>query len=102
VDTLRHVVAPIAAAYAVFVAIVVAAWRRPVAITEPPRTTGAVIVTLAGGYVCFLAIVGVFHVWLSGDRHALASAATGGPALLLICAPGFALLSWIARRLRGR
>jgi hypothetical protein len=102
VDTLRHVVAPIVAAYAVFVAVVVAAWRRPVAITEPPRTTRAGIVTLAGGYVCFLAIVAVFHVWLSGDRHALASAATGGPALLLICAPGFALLSWIARGLRRR
>jgi hypothetical protein len=100
VDALRHVVAPIVAAYAVFVAIVVAAWRRPVAVAEPRRTTRAAIVTLAGGYVCFLAIVAVFHAWLSGDRHALASAATGGPALLLICAPGFVLLSWIARRLR--
>jgi hypothetical protein len=100
VDTLRHVVAPIAASYAVFVATVIAAWRRPVAAAEPPRTSRAVVVTFAGGYVCFLVIVAVFHVWLSGDRGALASAATGGPALLLICAPGFAMLSWIAWRLR--
>jgi hypothetical protein len=102
VGTLRHVVAPIAASYAVFVVIVIAAWRRPVPIAEPPRTSRAAIVTFVGGYVCFLLIVAVFHVWLSGDRAAFASAAAGGPALLLICAPGFAMLSWIARGLRRR
>jgi hypothetical protein len=101
-ETVRHVVAPVAAAYAVFVAIVIAAWRRPVAAPEPPRTSRGVIVTFAGGYVCFLVIVAVFHVWLSGDRGALASAPTGGPKQLLISAPGFTLLSWTASRLRRR
>jgi hypothetical protein len=77
-------------------------WRRPDAIVEPPRTSRDLIVTVTGGYLCFLAIVGVFHVWLSGDRGAFASATTGGPALLVIGAPGFALLSWIAWRVRRR
>ncbi len=99
-DVLRHVVGPIAAAYAVFVLAVVAAWRHPAITAEPARTTRALAVTVAGGYLCFLAIVAVFHVWLSGDRQAFASAASGGPVLLLICAPGFAVLSRFARRRR--
>jgi Family of unknown function (DUF6256) len=97
-DTLRHVVAPIAAAYAVFVAVIVVAWRRPGAIAERARTTRDVVVTVAGGYGCFLAIVAVFHVWLSGDNGALVGAATGGVVLLGICVPAFALLSWVDRR----
>jgi Family of unknown function (DUF6256) len=102
VDVLRHVVAPVAAGYAVFVAVVVVAWRRPDTVAEPSRTSKDLIVTFAGGYVCFLVIVVVFHVFLSGDREALASAATGGPTLLVIGVPAFAALSWIASRVRRR
>jgi Family of unknown function (DUF6256) len=98
VDVLRHVVAPIAAGYAVFVAVVIAAWRRPVPPRAPVRSTRHLVVTVAGGYLCFLAIVAVFHVWLSGDGDAFASAATGGLVLLAMCAPGFTVLSWVARR----
>jgi hypothetical protein len=102
VDVLRHVVAPIAAGYAVFAAVVIVAWRRPAAVAEPARTSRAVLVTFIGGYVVFLGIVAVFHVWLSGDRGAFASAATGGPVLLLVCAPPFAVLSWVASLMRRR
>jgi hypothetical protein len=98
VDVLRHVVAPIAAAYAVFVAVVIAAWRRAVPGAEPARTTRGLGVTVAAGYGCSLAIVAVFHVWLSSDPGAFASAVTGGLVLLAICAPVFALLSWVDRR----
>jgi hypothetical protein len=98
VDVLRHVVAPIAAAFAVFVVVVMAARRRPIPHDAPVRTTRGLVVTVAAGYGCFLAIVAVFHVWLSGDPDAFASAATGGLVLLAICAPVFAVLSWVDRR----
>ncbi len=109
---LRHVVVPLAAAYALFLGVVAVWWRR--AVPRPGRGAGApgsegwvrlvryVASTLAGGYAVFLLIVLVFHVWIVGQHGALASAIRGG-AFLAFCvaAPAFMLLSWIDGRRPG-
>ena len=71
---LRAVVPPLAAGYAVFVAMVLVARRRPVPRPRrqhdpltAPRTHA--IGTTLGGYIAFLAIVLVFHVWLAEERR---------------------------------
>jgi hypothetical protein len=84
---LRAIVPPLVAAYVVFVVMVVLAWRRP----GPPRagwrekthapereSQGSFLATATCGYVVFLAIVLVFHVWLAGESDALGSALWGG------------------------
>ena len=98
---LGDVVVILASAYAIFVAMVVAAVRRPV--PRPgsgPWGVGGVafrdfVSLAAGGYVAFLAIVLVFHVLLVGQRGALRSAALGGAILLAIAVPVFGSLSWL-------
>jgi hypothetical protein len=72
---LRAIVPPLVATYAVFVAMVILAWRRPAPrpgrLEKPPEptpeSTGSVLATASGGYVMFLVIVLVFHVWLAGE-----------------------------------
>jgi hypothetical protein len=70
-------------AYAIFVTMAVVAWRLPV-----PRPRGlmddAVAASLAhvvheivGGYLAFLAIVLIFHVWVADDSAAFVSAVGG-------------------------
>lgn len=104
---LRRIVLPLLAAYAVFLGVFWNAMRHPA-----PRTTGAtrrdgarwpevlrhVAFTAAGGYVCFLAIVLVFHVWIAGQRGALASAVWGGAFLCAVAMPVFMVLSLVAGR----
>jgi Family of unknown function (DUF6256) len=106
---LRAVLPPLVTAYAIFVAMVVLRLRRPV-----PRPHGRVdgssgadhlrhvVPTMLGGYVAFLVIVLIFHVWLAGDPDAFASAALGGAFLLLITLGVAAGSQLIGRRSRRR
>ena len=106
---LGDVLVVLGSAYAVFVAIVLYARRR--AVPRPgsrgPIPDGGgrgllrhVLITVAGGYVMFIAIVLVFHVWVVGERDTLRSAAWGGAFLAACAVPSFLLLSWIERRVR--
>jgi len=106
---LRAVLPPLVTAYAIFVAMVVLRLRRPV-----PRPHGRadgssgtanlrhVVSTMLGGYVAFLVIVLIFHVWLAGDPDAFASAAWGGAFLSLITLVVAAGSQLIGRRDGGR
>ncbi len=107
---LRTVVVPLLSAYAVFLGVVLYAWRHPApemrhaAWRGDGRWTGLlrhVAATTAGGYVCFLTIVLVFHVWIAGQRGALASAVRGGGFLSLLAMSVFVLLSWATGRRAG-
>ena len=74
-------------AYALVAAMVVLAWRRPVArpIARGEGSTrvrlGRVVRTTVGGYVAFLAIVLIFHVWLAKEPNAFVNALWGGAFL---------------------
>jgi hypothetical protein len=99
---LRAVVPPIVAAYALFVAMVLLARRRPV--SRPGRsramtsaTRGDLIRTIVGGYGVFLVIVLVFHVWLAGERDGIVDAIWGG-AVLSLLAGAMAVASWVTHR----
>jgi hypothetical protein len=97
---LRQAIPPLVTAYAIFVAMVVVTRRRPVPRPRGPdgaagRPLVSVLGTVIGGYLGFLAIVLIFHVWLGGEDDAFRSA-LGGGALLLAVAFALALVS-IAR-----
>jgi Family of unknown function (DUF6256) len=106
---LRTVLPPLVTAYAIFVAMVVLRLRRPV-----PRPHGRadgssgtahlrhVVRTILGGYVAFLVIVLIFHVWLAEDPDAFASAALGGAFLSLITLVVATGSQLIGRRSRRR
>jgi hypothetical protein len=74
-------------AYAVFVAMVILALRRPMA-RPPARSVVAtrarlpsIVRTTVGGYIAFLVIVVIFHVRLAEESDAFASAVWGGAFL---------------------
>jgi uncharacterized membrane protein len=104
---LRQVLPPLVTAYAIFVAMVLLARRRPV-----PRTHGRgdrsarvrvsrVVWTTVGGYIAFLVIVLIFHVWLAEDTDAFASALWGGAFLsgiTMVAALGSSLIGRRSRR----
>jgi hypothetical protein len=101
---LRQVLPPLVTAYAIFVAMVLVARRRPVPTgrTTDGRAThtpiAAMVRTTVGGYAAFLAIVLVFHVWLAGESDAFVDAVSGGAFL-----SGIALLMAVGSSLiRGR
>lgn len=84
---IRVVLPPLVAAYAIFVAMVLLAVRRPAPRPEG-RDRGStrvswrrVVTTMVGGYAAFLLIVLVFHAWIAGEPNALASALWGGAFL---------------------
>jgi hypothetical protein len=104
---LRAVLPPLITAYALFAAMVVLAWRRPVArpIARGEGSTrvrlGRVVRTTVGGYVAFLAIVLIFHVWLANEPDAFVNALWGGAFLsgiALSVAWGWSLLARRNRR----
>ena len=106
---LRAVLPPLITAYAIFVAIVAVAWRRPVARpVSRPNGRGAarvrlrrIVGTAAGGYVAFLVIVLIFHVWLAEEPDAFAGAVWGGAFLTgtaLVVAWASSLLQRRSRR----
>jgi hypothetical protein len=104
---LRIFLPPLVTAYAIFVAMVLLAARRPA-----PRPSGLgrgtaragrrhTAETMLGGYAAFLLVVLVFHVWIADDPGALVSALWGGAFLCgvaLVLVTGSALM----RRSRGR
>ena len=95
--TLRDVVVPVASAYALMVGVVVYAVRHPEIdrIRSQPGPWGPrlrlIALTVGGGYLCFLAIVLVFQVWVVGQRGAMSSALKGGTFLAVVCAAAFIL-----------
>lgn len=100
---LRVVLPPLITAYAIFVAMAVIAWRRPV---PRPRGSGDddaaagpldVVRQVVGGYVAFLVIVLIFHVWIAEDPAAFVSA-VGGGAFLCGVLVVVAALWWMIRR----
>ncbi|HXF37479.1 MAG TPA: DUF6256 family protein [Actinomycetota bacterium] len=96
---------PLAAAYALFLSMVLRWIRRPPARPGPPPgppPLGPLLRLAASGYAAFLAIVAVFHVWLAGDRRALPQAIGEGAVLLGMAVTAFVALSWIEARLRRR
>ena len=104
---LRAVLPPLITAYALFAAMVVLAWRRPVArpIARGEGSTrvrlGRVVRTTLGGYVVFLAVVLIFHVWLAQEPDAFVNALWGGAFLsgiALSAAWGASLLGRRSRR----
>jgi hypothetical protein len=100
---LRVVLPPLVTAYAIFVATVLAAVRRPVPRPrrgERPVPVREVLTTAVGGYLAFLAIVLVFHVWIAGDAGALRSAARGGAFLSAMAVGVAAVWSAVAGRRR--
>ena len=98
-DAARVIVPPLVTAYAIFVVMVVRAWRRG---PREPRvralTQREVVWTAADGYLVFLAIVAVFHVGLAGQHGAFRSAAAGGAFLLVGASVLYGVCLWIRHR----
>jgi len=105
---LKVVFPPLTAAYAAFVVMVVVARRRPVPRPHGrdrsfgPSGRASVVGTVVGGYVAFLVIVLVFHVWIAGEGDVLWSAAWGGAFLCSLALAIWAGLSLIERRVARR
>ena len=98
---IRVVLPPLVAAYAIFVAMVILAVRRPA-----PRPDGRdhgstrgwwrrLVTTMVGGYAAFLLVVLVFHAWIADEPNALASALWGGAFL---CGVTLVLAASVATR----
>jgi len=107
---LKVVLPPLTAAYAAFVLMVVVARRRPVprphgrdrSFGPSGRARAGVVGTVVGGYVAFLIIVAVFHVWIAGEGDVLWSAAWGGAFLCSFALAMSAGLSLIGRGIARR
>lgn len=104
---LRRVVIPLVAAYALFVFMALSTLRAPLIERARVKPVGGwrgairgLVVTVGGGYLCFLLVVLVFHVLIGGQRGAFASAAVGGGFLAFgVAMPAFVFfLWWSARR----
>jgi hypothetical protein len=103
---LRRVVIPLIAAYALFVFMALSTLRAPHverADVEPVAgwrgPLGGLAVTVAGGYLCFLLVVLVFHVLIGGQRGAFVSAAAGGGFLAFgVAMPAFVFFLWWSSR----
>jgi drug/metabolite transporter (DMT)-like permease len=104
---LRVFLPPLITVYAIFVAMVVVAVRRPVrrpgriGDRSAPRYPGRLIGTIVGGYATFLAIVLVFHVWIADQPEAFPSALWGG-AFLCGVTLALAAVSSLLTRHRAR
>ena len=103
---LRAVLPPLMTAYALFTAMVALAWRRPVArpIARGDGSTrvrlGRIVRTTVGGYVAFLAVVLIFHVWLAREPDAFVNALWGGAFLCGIALSVAGCSSLLGRRSR--
>ena len=102
---MRAAFSGLAAAYALFVGMVLLARRRRM---PRPRDMGEerldrlkVIETMVGGYTVFLAIVVVFHVWLAGDGDAFVEALWGGAFLSSVAVGGAFVARAMSRRRAG-
>lgn len=119
-DIVRHDFLPVASAFVVFVALLVAyhrarraeggrspPWLVAARAAEPrwPHLLRYLAGTMVGGYLFFLVIVVVFYFVLGGEELSLITdALLGGSALaFLIAGPAFLVFSWLAERPgRGR
>ena len=103
---LRVALPPLVTTYAIFVAMVVLARSRPVGRPHGgagrPVPVGRVLGTAVGGYLAFLVLVLVFHVWIAGESDALSSAVWGGAFLSIIAIGGAVVWSVIGGRLMHR
>ena len=100
---LRAVLPPLITAYALFATMVALAWRRPVArpiARGEGSTLGQVVRTTVGGYVAFLAVVLIFHVWLAREPDAFVNALWGGAFLCGIALSVAGCSSLLGRRSR--
>ena len=103
---LRAVLPPLITAYAVFAAMVVLSWRRPVARPNARGEgstrvrLGRVVRTTVGGYVVFLAVVLIFHFWLAKEPDAFVNALWGGAFLSGIALSVACCSSLLGRRSR--
>jgi hypothetical protein len=100
-----RVIVPLASAEVLFLCVVTSWLRHPSPWPGPRRATGGsglirhVVTTVGGGYLVFLVIVLVFHVWISGQQGAFRSAVTGGAFLAFgVTAPAFLVLGWLEGR----
>ena len=101
---LTPIVAPLVSAEALFLGIVWNWSRHPA--PRPTRGSGTagpglvryLAVMTGGGFLVFLGIVLLFHVWLAGQRGALRSAAVGGAFLASVAAATFLTVSWLGSR----
>jgi hypothetical protein len=103
VHEFRIVVVPVLSAYLVLVGVVLYAARHPAAGRERAPVIWRdrlklIALTVAGGYVAFLAIVLVFHVWVEGEKGAMRSAERTGLFLAAVSASAFLLLSLLEAR----
>ena len=99
----RTVVVPVLSAYLLLAGTVLYAARHPDAGRPRSRFDWGsrlklIAVTAAGGYLCFLAIVLVFHVWVVGQRGALRSAVWSGVFLDAVASAAFVGLSFLEAR----
>jgi hypothetical protein len=107
-SVLRSVVAPVGAAFLLLSAMTVFAARLPAPRPSSPRVVRSVrelrpilrsfLITSAGGYVAFLAIILLFSVGIVGDVGALRSAAWSGAFLVVASGSVFAALAAVPRR----
>jgi hypothetical protein len=103
---------PLVAAYAVFVVFLLILpgdrlgpprLRRREKTHAPERESqGSFLATATCGYVVFLAIVLVFHVWLAGESDALGSAVWGGLFLSVTALGASAFTTLVVPLWRGR
>jgi hypothetical protein len=98
----REILPPLVCGYALFVAMVIVEWRRPVGAKLQRGRPRDVIIMVAGGYLAFLLIVAIFHVVLARDAGAFLSALVGGGFLVIVFCVAFALLSCIEAVMRRR
>ncbi len=118
IELLRGVVAPVGTAYVVVLALL---WqfgrarragtaapqtpnpRRAGAVTSWPALLRHVLSTVAGGYLLFLLIVGVFYFVLGDhdERFLLQALREGSVLTFAIVVPAFLLISWLYERPGG-
>jgi hypothetical protein len=102
-----RVVAPLVAAFVLFVGIVTVAVRRPSPPVERARRwrpfLTRLVSTAVGGYAAFLLIVLVFHRVIAGQRDVMGGAAASGALLAFgIAVPAFVAFSAIEAVVRRR
>lgn len=108
----RSVVAPVGAGFGLVLVMILFAVRHPV--RRPDRSSTAapshelgpllrhLLVTAAGGYAIFVAVIAVFSVWIVGDVGALASAAWSGALFIGMAMVLFPPLVAVQTRWRDR
>ena len=106
-EVLRRDVIPVLAAFTVVASMAIYARRHPSGTEriEAPGWRNVVrhqVITIGLGYLVFLAIVLVFHVWIAGKRGAMISALGGGAFLAFAVAMPLFIAGSLIRARRDR